>query len=67
MIEARFICEAYPKPMVLFEHLIYLRYEPGCDRYLEKAPKEFFSIANSPNLRLAGQRALLVKRAVPAL
>jgi hypothetical protein len=59
MSEARFICEAYPKPMALFEQLIYLRYEPGCDTYLEKVSKELFSIVNSPNLRLAGQHALL--------
>lgn len=59
MIETLFVCEAYPKPMALFEHLVYLRYEEGCDRYRELVQKESFSIVNLPNLRLSGQRALL--------
>jgi hypothetical protein len=59
MSDTRFICEAYPKPMALFEHLVYLRYEPGYEVYRQMFPKEIFSLVNSPNLRLAGQRALL--------
>lgn len=59
MSETQVTCATYPKPMALFEQLVYLRYEPGCDKYQQKVSKELFFIVNSPNLRLTGQRALL--------
>lgn len=59
MIDTQLICLEYPKKLPLFKHLVYLRYEPDCQVYKNMVAEEVFPLVDSPNLRLAGMRALL--------